>query len=194
MKAKCPARRTGIHSLCMVNAVQRRLHIDKVQRKIKLAITKMGSEGTDMAIKVNYCIFSILSEGQMESRLLLFSFHSERFFGPKHAPHMLIKRNFSRSVWPSLPNFLCNRKLQYSSGIAVCKTAKMTIPCSCFVYILYRLLNNQLRSLPRKRKEAWMKKEAYHISISALINNAFVNRITVVYFVILLGTVGSIRY
>lgn len=154
----------------------------------------MGSEGTDMAIKVSYCIFSILSEGQMESRLLLFSFHRERFFGPKHAPHMLIKRSFSRSVWPLLLNFLCNRNLQYSSGIAVCKTAKMTIPCSCFVYSLYTLLNNQLRSLPRKRKEAWMKKEAYHISISALINNAFVNRITVVYFDILLETVGSIRY
>ena len=59
------------------------------------------------------------------------------------------------------------------------------IYCYCFVYILYRLFNKQLRQIPEN--EALVKIEAI---ISVSINNAFVNRTTVVYLrcVILLGT------
>ena len=60
------------------------------------------------------------------------------------------------------------------------------IYCYCFVYILYRLLNKQLRQLPRKRSLS----ENIEAIILVSINNAFVNRSTVVYLrcVILLGT------
>ena len=59
------------------------------------------------------------------------------------------------------------------------------IYCYCFVYILYRLFNKQLRQIPEN--EALVKIEAI---ISVSINNAFVNRTTVVYLrcVIILGT------
>ena len=38
------------------------------------------------------------------------------------------------------------------------------IYCYCFVYILYRLLNKQLRQLPRKRSPS--ENRSYHISIN----------------------------
>ena len=59
------------------------------------------------------------------------------------------------------------------------------IYCHCFVHILYRLLNKQLRQLPRKRSLS--ENRSYHISVN---KQRFVNRTTVVYLrcVILLGT------
>ena len=59
------------------------------------------------------------------------------------------------------------------------------IYCYCFVYILYRLLNKQLRQLPRKRSLS--ENRSYHISIN---KQRFMNRTTVVHLrcIILLGT------
>ena len=147
METKCPARRSGIHSLCVENPVQRWLH-GRGSKEIELAIAEMGNE---VSPAFTFCIIvrGVLVQG----------------FGPEHTSHMQIKRNFSFPLGPSLP-------VQSKAACSVPIVKPKCIYCFCFVYILYRLSTVFAFS---QAKEAWVKKEDHHISINKhVINNAFV--------------------
>lgn len=90
-----------------------------MDRKVKLAIAEMGSEGSDMAIEVSVQYITKGTEGG--SLIVVFRHVIVRDdFGRKHASHMLIKRNFSFPLGPSPP--VQSKTSLYSSSIAVCKT------------------------------------------------------------------------
>ena len=67
--------------------------MDEVQRRIKLAIAEMGSEGSDMAIEVSVQYITKRDRGRVAYCCFHFTVRDD--FGPKHAAQMLIKRNFS---------------------------------------------------------------------------------------------------
>ena len=109
----------------------------------RLAIAEMGGEGSDMAIEVNCCIF-IKYFRRVAYYCWCFHFIREMFLSLQS--HMLIKRNFSFPLGPSLP---VKSKTSVAVLLYVCKTKIYSM--SLLRLYCIQIVNNQLRFLPRKR-------------------------------------------